>query len=130
LPDSAKATAFQVFVPSDSSFAGTLKAVANCPGGELVLEFSSGIRIYENTNVIPNPAAAWEAMAADSPLDTSTGSIQGQPAALIEPDKGGANGSITFVQGGTWIVVEGNGALSLDDLESVASSLMSYEQSP
>jgi hypothetical protein len=69
-------------------------------------------------------------MAADSPTDTSVGSIQGQPAALIDPEKAQANGSVTFVQSGTWTVVEGNGKLTLDDLEKIASSLRPYSTTP
>jgi hypothetical protein len=99
--------------------------VHRCSATELILEFSAGVKIYQDVNDIKDPEAAWKGLASDS-SDTSVGSILGQPAALIDPVKAGANGSVTFVTNETWVVVEGNGKLALDDLERIASSLTPY----
>ena len=90
-------------------------------------QFPSGINIYLDQNGLSDPAATWKAMAAQDPTDTSVGAVQGQPAAFIDPakSKGGANGSISFVVRGTWIVVEGNGSIPLSDLIRVTNGLTS-----
>src|SRR6266566_3328978 len=108
---------YDVLMPNDSlADEKSLKASFQCSTTEIVLQFSSGVRVYEDVNTIKDPSAAWQGMASES-ADTSVGTVLGQPAALIDPFKGGpANGSVTFVLNGTWIVVEGNGKASLDDL--------------
>ena len=90
------------------------------------MQFSSGINIYLDVNTISDPAAAWAALAAADSFDTSVGTVRGQPAALIDPAKdstGFGNGSVTLVDGSTWIVVEGDGTIPISSLESVAESL-------
>jgi hypothetical protein len=125
LSAAAKASSYNVLVPTDSADTGSLAAVHSCPGTELILEFSSGAKIYLNNNQIKDPSAAWQAMAEGS-VDTSVGVILGQPAALIDPAAAHANGSVTFVIDGTWVVVEGNGKLALADLEQIASSVKPF----
>ncbi len=111
-------------MPSDT-LAGlsSLTGVSKCSSTEIVLQFQSGIKIYLDQNQISNPSATWQAMAADSPSDTSVGTALDVPAALIRPTPGQTNGSVSFVTNGTWVVVEGNGAISLDALVPVANSL-------
>jgi hypothetical protein len=83
-------------------------------------------QVWEEANDIPDPAASWKALA-EQDLDTSVGTVQGQPAALIDPAKSpsGADGSVTVVLSGTWVVVEGNGQIAIEDLARVAESLRS-----
>jgi hypothetical protein len=118
---------FTVLVPHDpAADTSTLAHTWQCPGTEVVLQFASGAKVYLNANGISDPAAAWDAMAKQSPNDTSVGTVLGQPAVFIEPAKspgGRALGSVTFVDDGTWVVVEGNGKLSLDDLTRIAGSI-------
>jgi hypothetical protein len=94
------------------------------------LHFSSGIVVLENINTIADPAAAWERLAEDDSYDTSVGNIGGVPAALIDPKKSyGAKGSVTFVSSdGTWLVVLGDGKLSIEDLTRIATSMKAVSQ--
>ena len=104
-----------------------------CGETEILLEFASGISVMENTNYIADPAAAWAALAKKDPSYTFVGNVLGQPAAFIDPDKspgGTALGSVTFVDGDVWIVVVGNGQLSLDDLRRVAGSMRPFDWGP
>ncbi len=115
---------YQPLVPSDTLAAlSSLTGISKCPSTEIVLQFQSGIKIYLDQNGISNPSATWQAMAADSPSDTSVGTAHGVPAALIRPTPGQANGSVSFVTSGTWVVVEGNGEFPLDALVRIANSL-------
>lgn len=116
-------------VPHDSlASASNLTNVWRCPGEEVELDFSTGIKVLEDVNSISSPKAAWEALASQDPDYTSVGTVRGQPAALIDPARdpaGTALGSVTLVDGGVWMVVVGNGKLFLADLERVANSLTS-----
>lgn len=90
------------------------------------MTFSSGIKTYLDVNGIKDPAVAWAGLAAQDPDYTFVGTARGQPAALIDPLKdpaGTANGSVTVVDDGLWIVVEGNGKASISDLTRVTNSL-------
>lgn len=105
-----------------------MTSVWRCAETQVTLHFSSGIVILEDTNTIGDPAAAWERLAKDDSYNTSVGSINGIPAALIDPQKSdqGALGSRTFVSpDGTWLVVLGNGTLSIEDVTGVATSMKS-----
>lgn len=125
----ASATPFTLLVPhdpvADTDSTVSLVGVWQCPGSEIEMRFSSGITVWEDMNEIADPAAAWEALANQDPVDTSVGTVQGQPAALIDPAKSpaDANGSVRFVVSGTWIVVEGNGQISIADLARVAETM-------
>jgi hypothetical protein len=118
---------YAVLVPKDR-LAGipSMTHVWSCGGPEVEMQFSSGINVYLDVNGIPDPAAAWAAMAAADSFNTSVGTVRGHPAALIDPAKdptGYANGSVSFVEGNTWIVIEGNGRIPILALERVAESL-------
>jgi hypothetical protein len=129
LAQAAGASPFTLLVPhdplADAGSTASLVGLWQCSGSEIETRFSSGITVWEDTNDIPDPAASWKALADQDPVETSVGSVQGQPAALIDPAKspGGANGSVTFVLSGTWVVVEGNGHISIADLIRVAESM-------
>jgi hypothetical protein len=125
LGDASTASGFTLFAVADPSDVGQLRKAVSCPGGEVVLEFSSGANIYENANKIADPGAAWQSLAADS-SDTTVATIQGQPAALTDPAKSHAFGSVSVVLDGTWIVVEGNGSMDMDALVRAASGLSPY----
>jgi len=92
-----------------------------------------GVIIYMDVNTIVDPAAAWAALAYQDPYDTSVGMVAGHSAALIDPANdptGTANGSVSLVEDGTWIVVEGNGQIPISDLEAIAASLKPFSARP
>jgi len=89
------------------------------------MHFTSGIVVLQEADSIGDPARAWQRLANQDSVDTSVGTVQGEPAALIDPAKsnGGALGSVTVVLGGTIVWVVGDGTLSISDLVRVADSL-------
>jgi hypothetical protein len=124
--DLTSAVSFRAFVPNDSlASPASVTSVVVCPNGDVEMEFNSGVGILERSNTIQDPKSAWTAMAADSPADTSVGLVLGEPAAMIDPQKFGALGSVTFVTEGTYIVVVGSGEQTLSQIASVAESLKS-----
>ena len=123
----AAAEPYQVLVPHDIlADLSSITHVWNCGGSYIVEQFSSGINVYLELNNGAASATAWAALAAADPTTTSVGTVRGQPAALIDPDKDPthqSNGSVTLVDAGVWIVVEGNGKIPITDLERVTNSL-------
>lgn len=111
-------------VPDDAlANSSTLTGVWECTGTTQTEQyFSSGVRIFEDENTIKDPENAWRTMAKDSPSDTFVGEVLGQPAAVISPHDI-ARGSVSVVLGDVWIVVEGNGKASAEELLKVAQSL-------
>jgi hypothetical protein len=124
LAEASQSAGFQVLVPSDAlASPDSLASTNECAGGSLVLSFKSGLSVIERANTFKDPSSTWEAMAKDSPGDTSVGTIQGQPAAFIDPAKFGAKGSVSLVLEGTSVVVVGSGDQTLSQLTEVAQSL-------
>jgi len=110
---------------ADAASEGSIVGVWRCGGGEFEMRFRSGIVFLQEGNRIADPARAWEGLAKQDPVDTSVGTVQGHPAALIDPAKsmGGALGSVTVVIGGTIVWVVGDGLIPVTDLVRVADSL-------
>lgn len=111
-------------VPDDAlANSSTSIGVWKCNGSTQTEQyFSSGVRIFEDENTLKDPEGAWQTMAKDSPSDTSVGEVLGQPAAVITPHDI-AKGSVSVVLDNVWIVVEGNGKASAEELLKVARSL-------
>lgn len=112
----------------DSSFANakSLSTLVLCSPTELISVFDSGIRMYTDVSDIADPNENWKQAAADDPNEASFGSIEGQPALLIDPSMDQtktAKGSVSFVLNKTLVIVEGSGSQSLDDLISVAQTV-------
>jgi hypothetical protein len=104
----------------------TLRAIRVCSSTRRVLDFSTGIRMYTDVNDLVKPADNWRRVASSDPLEASVGSVDGASALLIDPAKdptGSAKGSVTFVRGRVWIVVEGSGSQPLQTLVAVANSV-------
>lgn len=118
---------YRLLTPTDDlANPRSMSAFWRCSTTEIEMDFSSGIRVYEDVNLAENPAVTWAAMAAEDPSYTSVGEVRGQPAALIDPMKDPydtVNGSVSLVDDDTWIVVEGNGRISIQALQRVANSL-------
>jgi len=120
---------YQLLAPhdvlADSSPGGSLTGIWQCGGREFEMHFTSGIVVLQEANSIGDPARAWQRLANQDSVDTLVGTVQGEPAALIDPakSKGGALGSVTVVLGGTIMWVVGDGTLSISDLVRVADSL-------
>jgi hypothetical protein len=89
----------------------------------VILAFKSGLSLVERANPFKDPNSTWEAMAKDSPNDTTVGTIQGQPAAFIDPAKFTGKGSVSVVLDGTEVVVIGSGEQTLSEIAQVAESL-------
>ncbi|MGZ5372331.1 MAG: hypothetical protein ACXWDE_11135 [Aeromicrobium sp.] len=103
--------------------ANSVSVVWGCEGEQAEIDFSSGIKVHLFPDTIDDPSSAWSSMASDSPGDTTVGVALGQPAALIVPVQGN-NGSVSVVDQGQLIVVEGNGTIPLDDLVRVTDSMV------
>jgi len=120
---------YQLLAPhdslADSSSGGSFTGIWQCAGREFEMHFTSGIVVLQKADSIGDPARAWQRLANQDSVDTSVGTVQGEPAALIDPAKsnGGALGSVTVVLGGTIVWVVGDGTLSISDLVRVADSL-------
>jgi hypothetical protein len=127
LDDAAKTEPYQVLVPNDPlASTGSLLEIWKCTGNAVELRFKSGIHVLLDLNDIANPAAAWRAEAAQDEDLASVGIALNEPALLIDPARdpsGSATGSVTFVHGATWVVIEGNGSISLPNLVRVADSM-------
>jgi hypothetical protein len=123
IAQAAAAEPYRVLVPHDVlAELSSMTHIWKCSATGIVEQFSSGINVIQAVNSIPNPAASWAALAAADPTSTSVGTVRGQPAALIDPGNG-ANGSVTVVDAGVWMVVEGNGKIPITDLQRVTNSL-------
>jgi hypothetical protein len=118
---------YHVLMPHDPlANPSSLQGIWHCGTPGLQMHFTSGIRLYLDRNTMDDPAAAWRNEAAGDPTTTTVGTVQGQPALLIDPSNdpnNPANGSVTFVEGDTWLVIEGNGTIPITDLVRVANSL-------
>jgi hypothetical protein len=118
---------YRVLVPDDVlADVSSMTHIWKCGGTGIVEQFSSGINISQAVNVISNPAASWAALAAADPTTTSVGTVRGQPAALIDPDKDPthqSDGSVTVVDAGVYMLIVGNGKIPITDLERVTNSL-------
>jgi hypothetical protein len=129
LDTAAAGTGYQLLVPHDSmadaASSDSLIGVWRCPGDGVEMAFASGITLTQEANTFSDPGKAWQRLADEDSADTSVGTVQGQPAALIDPAKsiGGALGSVTVVIDGTIVWVVGTGHVAIADLVRVADSL-------
>jgi hypothetical protein len=120
---------YAIYMPTDTvANSSSVDGSWLCPGGEAEVDFTSGIRIFMNANRIPNPAAAWSEEAESAGSGASAGVVNNQPALLIPPSTDSsqpARGSVTLVENGTWIVVEGNSSdtTTMSTLTDTASSM-------
>jgi hypothetical protein len=121
-----QAAGYRVWLPaSDQTDIGAVRQVWSCAGGRMVVAYQSGVRVYLDRYDGVDAASTWRE-AADQSSDSSVATVAGQPALLIDPGKdsaGEANGSVSLVEGGTLVVVEGNGRMPLDRLVAIAGSL-------
>jgi hypothetical protein len=95
-----------------------------CPGNQLEMDFTGGVRMIMGRQTQDNPLADWQAEAAQDSNEATVGTVLGQPALLIDPQGALARGSVTFDYKDTWTVVEGNGSLPLSVLVAVAGSVV------
>lgn len=112
-----------LLLPSDpNANASNVDKVALCPGGDVIVVFKTGVRLYLMTRFGPTPD--WKQAAAADPNESEFGTVNGAPAWIIRPDpKAGANGSVNFDLADYQIIVEGNGTLTASQLAAIASSL-------
>ena len=129
LDAAAAGTGYQLLAPhdpiADTASPDSLIGVWRCAGDGVEMAFASGITVVQEANTITDPATAWQRLAREDSADTSVGTVQGQPAALIDPAKstGNALGSVTVVIDGTIVWVIGDGHIPISDLMRVAESL-------
>jgi hypothetical protein len=120
------AAGYRVWLPaSDQPDVGAVRQVWSCAGGRMVVAYQSGVRLYLDQDAGGDSASTWKD-AAEQSSDSSVATVAGHPALLIDPAKdpaGEANGSVSLVEDGTLVVVEGNGQMPLDRLVAIAESL-------
>lgn len=125
--DAAKNEPYAVLMPSDPlASAATVSRAVTCPQDELIVSFNSGIRAIESASTIADPSSNWKAIASSDSVEASFGTVDNQPALLIDPaadPNHQAKGSVSFVLDGTLVIVEGSGTQSLDQLTTVSNTM-------
>jgi hypothetical protein len=111
-----------LLVPDDQLARGTaVDHVWQCPSGEVVLEYGSGVDIAESTSTLADPAKEWQRLAEEYP-EFSVGQVLGVPASLADPSLGAIGGVDLVLDGGRY-VISGNGKIPLSDLIRLTDSM-------
>lgn len=121
----AKALPFPPYEPHDPlANSSNASRAWDCPGDDVIVEYESGISLDMGPNTMRDPEAAYAVLAAKYPREMEVGKARGTVAlvANIYPETG-AVGGISVVEGDARLIVNGNGELSLQDLQRVMESL-------
>lgn len=103
--------------------------VSRCSSSEVVVTFASGVQLLTDISGLDDPSSEWKQLADSDPQEASVGSVGNLPALFVDPGADPsqtARGSVTFVANGTWMVLEGNGELTMDQLVDIARSIGSH----
>lgn len=122
------AQSFVVLLPSAGSI-GEVKDVCQAGGGGIAIIYASGIELREVENDLADPPAAWKGIAARYPdVGYELVTVRGFPALAAAPSET-STGGLEWVEDGVKFSITGNSKATVDELQTIASSLSVAEPS-